>query len=262
MLNDDLIIVKLGGSVITDKKSETPKLRTAVLRRLAKEIAASGKRTIIVHGAGSFGHPLAKKYKLNDGLIEESQKKGFALTQASVRRLNLKVIDVLQNAGISAISLPPGAILKCRGGKVAEFGAGAFDGYLRAGLVPVTFGDAVIDESKGFCICSGDLLVEKLACEFEPEKVIFAADVDGIFDRNPAERYAKLLREISVGKIGKIAGEKSRHTDVTGGMKGKIESIKRIVAKGTQAVVLNGNKKGRLLSALLGKETVCTKVEP
>lgn len=257
---NDLVIVKLGGSAITDKKSGTPKLRPAVLKRLAEEIAKSGKRAIIVHGAGSFGHPLAKKFKLNEGLKEESQKKGFALTQTSVRKLNIKVMDALQNAGINAISLPPGAFVECNGRRISRFDFKSFRRCLEMGFSPVTFGDAVLDSKIGFCICSGDVLAEELAREFKPEKVIFAADVDGIFDRNPGMPGAKLLGEIKCAEIRRFVERPSGVADVTGGMNGKLESIKRIVAKGTPAIVLNGSKKGRLLSAIRGERTICTMI--
>lgn len=58
-----MIIVKLGGSVITDK-AEYRRFRADTVARLASEIASSGERVIVVHGAGSFGHILAKENAL------------------------------------------------------------------------------------------------------------------------------------------------------------------------------------------------------
>ena len=58
-----MIIVKLGGSIITDK-AEYRKFRADTVDRLAGEIVSSGKQVIIVHGAGSFGHILAKEHSL------------------------------------------------------------------------------------------------------------------------------------------------------------------------------------------------------
>ncbi len=291
----EVIVVKLGGSAITDKKSPVPKLRAGTLRRLAAEIAEflkssrqAGRKVIIVHGAGSFGHPLAKKYRLSEGAVEgiaDVQKKGFALTQASVRLLNVRVMAALQDAGVNAVSVPPGTILKCKGGKIGKFDAKKFSDYLGAGFVPVTFGDAILDEKKRFCICSGDLLAEELARKFKPEKVVFVADVDGIFDRDPRDSDAKLLKEIKCGEMqgsilpefgargpgfgarpeSRIPNPDSRILeciDVTGGMKGKLESVRRIAAHGVPVFVLNGRKPGRLLKALLGEKTICTKFVP
>jgi isopentenyl phosphate kinase len=59
-----MIILKIGGSILTNKDSKTSEVDTASLNRIASEIKASmdvsPKQLVIVHGAGSFGHPPAK----------------------------------------------------------------------------------------------------------------------------------------------------------------------------------------------------------
>ena len=61
------MLLKLGGSVITDK-TQPFTARTDVIERLAREIKnalderGDDLQLIIGHGAGSFGHPLAEKY--------------------------------------------------------------------------------------------------------------------------------------------------------------------------------------------------------
>ncbi|MFN3331018.1 MAG: uridylate kinase, partial [Caldilinea sp.] len=66
-----LVFLKLGGSLITDKrKAETPRLD--VIARLAQEIAAAQQddpalRLVIGHGSGSFGHIYGRKYGTRDG---------------------------------------------------------------------------------------------------------------------------------------------------------------------------------------------------
>ena len=59
-----MIIIKLGGSIITDK-TDYRKFNKDVVARLCKEIKESGQKVIIVHGAGSFGHIISKRFKLN-----------------------------------------------------------------------------------------------------------------------------------------------------------------------------------------------------
>ena len=92
-------VVKLGGSVITDKRSETPAPRTDVLNRLAREVVEAGGETIVLHGAGSFGHPGARKYRLREGLQGPDAAKGAAEVRASVGALNALVIEALREAG-------------------------------------------------------------------------------------------------------------------------------------------------------------------
>ena len=69
-----MYIIKLGGSVITDKSKESF-FKKEIMNNLSKEIKKANKRCIIIHGAGSFGHILAKKYKLNNGFIHNNQLK-------------------------------------------------------------------------------------------------------------------------------------------------------------------------------------------
>jgi len=65
-----LIILKIGGSVITEKGSVS-RAREAEIDRISREIAVfrkdSDSQLILVHGAGSFGHPHAMKYRLSEG---------------------------------------------------------------------------------------------------------------------------------------------------------------------------------------------------
>jgi len=79
---ENLILIKLGGSLITDKtKPFTPK--EAVIRRLGREIKETLRsfpgRIIIGHGSGSFGHIVAAKYKTQNGIINQKSIKGLAL---------------------------------------------------------------------------------------------------------------------------------------------------------------------------------------
>ncbi len=72
------VVLKIGGSVITDKKNELA-ARTQEINRIAQEIQRADLRDlIVVHGGGSFGHPYAQRYRLKEGLKEESQKIGFS----------------------------------------------------------------------------------------------------------------------------------------------------------------------------------------
>ena len=61
------VILKLGGSVITDKAADQGIVREADLLRIAKEVSEYRGKMIVVHGAGSFGHTYAKKYGLDMG---------------------------------------------------------------------------------------------------------------------------------------------------------------------------------------------------
>jgi isopentenyl phosphate kinase len=246
-----MILVKLGGSVITDKG----RYRTfdqANVKRLAKEIVRSNSPVIIVHGAGSFGHVLAKKYHLKDGYRDKNQIKGLAQVSLDVRDLNLRIISALQSAGLNSVSIPPSACCLMENGKLTSFDMEIVHRYLDLGIVPVIFGDVVLDMKRGFGICSGDQLMAWLADEFDPERIIFCTDVDGIFSSDPhLNDEAVMIEEVDRSVLSRLP-RSERCADVTGSIYGKIESILDL-AKGREAMVINGRVRGRLERALKGE---------
>ena len=179
-----MFIIKIGGSVITNKSKQNS-FKKEIIDNLSKQIKKSKKEIILVHGAGSYGHILAKKYNLNQGYKNKSQINGFSLTHAMVQDLNSLVLKSLNENGISAVSLSPHNIMKLKNHKFFSFNQDMFKDYLKLGITPVTFGDVVLDEKLGFSICSGDLLMQILCEIFRPEKAIFIIDEDGIYTSNP-----------------------------------------------------------------------------
>ena len=255
-----MFIIKIGGSVITNKAIQDS-FKKDVLDNLAQQIKKSKKDIIIVHGAGSFGHILAKKYNLNQGYQNKNQIYGFSLTHAMVQKLNLFVLNSLHENGIAAVSLPPHNFLKLKNHKFSSFNYNIFNDYLKLGITPVTFGDVVLDEKLSFSICSGDLLMQILSNCFKPEKAIFIIDEDGLFTSNPKiNKNAELINSTTIEKLKKLTVSADKHADVTGGMGGKIDTIKNIAKLGIDTVLLNGNKPDRLFKVLIGKETVSTTI--
>jgi len=253
-----MIILKLGGSIITDKSKEYC-FQKQITDRLSQEIKRSDKKVIIVHGAGSFGHILAKKYNLNLGHRNNEQLRGFSLTHTMVQKLNTMVLDSLHENGINAVSISPHSVLKLDNHKPLKFNIDIFKDSIEKGFTPVTFGDVVLDKKLGFSICSGDLLVELFAEYFKPEKVVFILDEDGIYTTNPKiDKNAKLIKSTTLEELNKYTTLSDDYADVTGGMAGKIDTIKNISKLGFNTILLNGNKSDRLYKVLVGKDTICT----
>lgn len=249
-----MFIIKIGGSVITDK-SKRYFFKQKVMKNLACEINKANKQVILVHGAGSFGHILAKEYSLNEGFQNDNQIQGFAYTHAMVQQLNSLVLKELHVAGIPAISIPPHAILQLDNHNPLSVDFKIFKKYLNQGFTPLTFGDVVLDKKLGFSICSGDLILQMMANYFKPEKVIFVIDEDGLYTSNPKiDKNAKLIEKLNVKELNILTTKLDSHDDVTKGMEGKIETIKNISMLGIDTVLLNGNINNRLYDTLIGKE--------
>jgi len=247
-----MMLVKLGGSVITDK-SKKYVFREKTVRRLAEEIKNSGEKVIVVHGAGSFGHILAKKYRLDKGLIHDRQVKGVAVVQRDVKNLNLKVVNCQIGAGMNPVSIPPSSVAECRNKKIEKINLDVFKKYLNLSLTPVTFGDVALDRKLSFCIVSGDLLMLELARVFKPKKSIFVSDVDGVYING------KMVEKVDRKIIQNLERKKTKISDVTGSMYEKVK-IALKMSEFTKTVIINGNVKGRLGDTLKGKKVVGTVV--
>jgi len=254
-----MILIKLGGSVITDK-GRYRTFKEDVTRRLAREIADSGERVILVHGAGSFGHVIAKKYSLQNGIVSDDQAKGISQVTLDVRDLDSMVVKALSDEGIDAVSIVPGSSATLKKGKLHTLDVGKFAEYFTIGITPVTFGDVVLDESRGIGICSGDQLIERLAEKFRPDKVIFVTDVDGVFTSDPRlDPDAKLIEEIDEGTLAKLP-RSEWCDDVTGSIFAKIEYMLSMASMTKEVMIINGNVPGRLKAALEGSDLVCSRV--
>ncbi len=250
-----MFLIKFGGSVITDKAKDCC-FKQDVMDRLAAELRHAKKEVILIHGAGSFGHILAKKYRLNDGFKKRNQLEGFALTQATVQRLNNLVLASLHNHDLPAVSIPPHAVFSLSNHKLPTVKHSLFRAYLDLGFLPVGFGDVTLDSKLGFSICSGDLLMQVLATQFKPEKVIFVLDEDGLYSANPKlDKKATFLESASVKDLERLTTTANTHADVTKGMEGKLRTIQHIARHGVDTVLLNGNIHNRLYDTLKGKKT-------
>jgi isopentenyl phosphate kinase len=255
-----MFLIKLGGSIITDKAKQYT-FRQEIMNNLSKEIQQSKQQIILVHGAGSFGHILAKQYNLQQGFKKNNQLNGFAQTHAKVQHLNSLVLETLQQQQIPAISLPPHAILTLDNHLINHINYELFTKYLQQGFTPVTFGDVALDNTLGFSICSGDLLMLLLAQHFKPEKVIFVLDEDGIYTDNPKQNpKATLIKQASLKDLKHLSTNADSHADVTKGMQGKIETINSIAKLGIDTILLNGNIHNRLFDTLNGKKTLSTHI--
>lgn len=225
---------------------------------------------IVVHGAGSFGHFQASKSGVHKGGLDDPLvKAGFVATRISVTSLNLEIVRALAREGIPSIGMSP---FSC-GWSTCEKNMASADVTMVAeaidsGFIPVLHGDAVLDDSQGCTILSGDVIIRHLAAELKPEYVVFLTDVLGVYDRPPSEPNAVLLREIAVNEDGSWSVVKptlpnmkkqveitvAAH-DTTGGMITKISEASMIAKLGIDVyivkaatpyslIALNGELKG------------------
>jgi isopentenyl phosphate kinase len=257
-------ILKIGGSVITDKNGELA-ARTEDINRLAEEIQkANIKNLIIVHGGGSFGHPTAQKYGIKEGLKEATQKVEFAETHYVMTVLNGLVMDSLVWHNIPALSVTPSSCIITENGRIRYFEDAVLKMLLKMGFVPVLYGDATLDEKMGFTVLSGDQIVSHLARKFDAGKIVIGVDTDGLYDADPkVAKNAKLYAHLTLSELEKIKGAlgKSTAADVTGGMLGKIAELIPAIKQGIPVAIVNAAKPNRVYKALMGEAVEGTVIE-
>jgi isopentenyl phosphate kinase len=256
-------VVKLGGSVITDKKKKFF-VRKEVLSRLAREISKSKRPLVIVHGGGSFGHPLAAEYKIADGFTDNRQLMGFALTHRAMEELNTHVVKALRAVGSPAIAVQPSATVVVRNEEIVSMDVRPIKNLLELGLVPVLYGDTVPDLKKGMSILSGDQLAVYLTKALHAQRLIVAADVNGVYTSDPrVDGKAKLLRKITPADRNKLSFYRDKRVkDVTGGMRNKVEELLDLAKSGIESEIANAMKPGileRLVKGERGLGTVIRK---
>jgi isopentenyl phosphate kinase len=260
----EAILVKLGGSLITDKaRPET--VRTEVIARLVDEIAQAAQgpaRLIVGHGSGSFGHVAASRSGIAGGLRSADQLRGVVETQRQAAALHRLVVEGLAAAGALPFSIVPSSCLVTVSGKPVTFDGEPLLLALRRGLLPVLYGDVVMDRDQGVAICSTERLFE-LAAEHLLEhglsirRAIWLGETDGVYDAegNTLPRLSAAGFEDAARAIGGSAG-----TDVTGGMRHRVETALSLARLGIPSLIANGLTPGLLGRAVAGEPVPGTEV--
>jgi isopentenyl phosphate kinase len=258
-MTKEIILLKLGGSLITDKdKPYTPRLDK--LSELAREIKTAldsnpGLLLILGHGSGSFGHVAAKKHGTRDGVQTTEQWHGFTEVRFQAAELNRHVVQALLEAGIAALPFPPSASMVSKDRKVIHHNLEPIRRALDVHLLPVVQGDVAFDEMRGGTILSTEDVFAFLTEQFSPSRILLAGIEAGVWADFP-ER-TQLVKEIQLSDYEKmragIGGSAS--TDVTGGMKAKVEEMLALVQKtdGMTVQIFSAEESGSLTKALMGE---------
>ncbi len=235
------ILLKLGGSVVTEKRSGGGIDRTAIAA-IAAALAEAGFTGAVIHGAGSCGHPEAHRYGLARG-ADRSTRTGIPVTHEAVASLNRAVVTALRGAGLDAVGIHPLGACTADEGRIASFEEEPLRLLLGLGCVPVLHGDVVMDRHRGACIVSGDQLVGYLAPRLGLSRVGLLTDVPGVLDPD-----GEVVPRISKADIEGLALGASGTTDVTGGMGGKVAELLRLADAGISSHVFGRDRLGDFLA--------------
>jgi isopentenyl phosphate kinase len=252
----ELVFVKLGGSLITDKNVAAT-ARPEVIQRLAGEVrraldVRSDLRLLLGHGSGSFGHMAAQRYHVHSGVTDW---RGYAETGAAATRLNRIVTDTFLQEGVPVVSIQPSASARCRGGRLQEMAVRPVEEALQHGLVPLVYGDVALDDLWGSTIISTETILAYLARFLSPQRILLVGEVRGVYSSDPhLDSQAHLVPLLRAGRIEQVQSMLggSHGVDVTGGMHSKVWGMVDLVCSmpELQVVLLSGLEPGLLERAL------------
>ncbi len=264
----ELYMIKIGGGSITDVDKPMTAKRGEIARLLSeiqRAQRAVGFDVIVGHGSGSFAHVTAAEHMTQDGIVNAGSQIGAAMTKAVANQLNSIVVDEALKLGMPAFPFSPASFAVADGkrldtGFVTQIGIA-----LKAGFIPIVHGDVVMDTKQGVAIVSTEEVMRFIALRMPVKKIVFATDVDGAYDSDPRKNpNAKLVERVDPSNIDSVlAGAGGSHkTDVTGGMRPKIELLYGIVEKspGSTGYIANATKPGVLQGVLLGEKITCTAI--
>lgn len=282
------VLVKFGGGVITTKSTGEPDVKLDVIRSLVNstiDLVKQGHHLIVVHGAGSFGHVLAKRYDLSAGLESKEWDRAEWVLEQRLEAVDevRKNMDWLcriiweeyhvriEHEGLHLIDAPhcvqaafhtPREFMRNTGydfdgdlSRFIEFDDGPWDD-----LVHITHGDLVdCDEPKGFGILSGDHIMYRLATELpDVTHCIFAMDEPGILT-SPDGRGELIPRWNR--KMG-LNGTHDTENDVTGGIFLKADVAADISEKVDHVWFIDGKHPNRIVEIVENGDAIGTRIVP
>ncbi len=261
---EELVFLKLGGSLITDKTRPLA-VRRRVLRRLAREIAVAlaarpGLRLLLGHGSGSFGHVVGKRHSTREGVHGPEGWRGYAETARAAALLDRLVCDALWEADIPALAFPPSASALCRDGVLVRLEVRPIAEALRQGLVPLIYGDVALDEVRGGTIVSTEEVFAYLVPHLRPDRILLAGQVAGVYTADPRrDPTARLLRRLTPAAVHEVeSGLGASHgVDVTGGMWAKVRAMTSLVGEEptVRIQIFSGERPGNVRRALLDPQS-------
>ncbi|MFX1451056.1 MAG: isopentenyl phosphate kinase [Promethearchaeota archaeon] len=256
----EIILLKIGGALITDKNKRDPTVNKENLQRIVNEIKEGFNpdinQLILIHGAGSYGHPIVKETGIDKGIKTKEQVLAFAKTQKLQNELNAIVCEKLEEAGLPAIPFQPSASAIMKSGKLISLNVNLIRNLLNLSLIPVLYGVPAYDEVQGCSILSGDQIITYLAKDLKPARLILATNVPGVL--NEKNEVIKQIDKNNFETIKHLLRNNSK-LDVTGGMYGKVEELLQI--KNITSEIIGG-KPGIIKKALKGEKGLGTLIIP
>jgi len=258
-----ITMVKLGGSLITDK-TQRAAFRKDVMARLAAEFYAALQQQpdmplIIGHGSGSFGHFEAQDYDTISGVYSTEQWRGFARVAFVAAELNYLVTQQLHQANVPVFRFQPSASIVAKNGIIQSMAIDGLQTCLEQQLIPLIHGDVAFDSERGGTIISTETMFSYLVRQLPVSRIFLLGEVDGVYDLNQ-----NVIGKITPANFADIqsALAGSAGVDVTGGMLTKVKDMLELATAPPYPTIyiMNGQEPDSLGRALLETQVKGTRI--
>lgn len=249
--NAKRVVVKVGTSVLAKPDGSLDKKYMQEMARQTHALTRQGKEVIIV-SSGAIGSGV-KELRLGIMPRDIPTRQGAAAIGQSIlietwrdafRKYGLKVAQILLT--YEAFSNRR-TYLNLRNSMAILMKYGAIpiineNDPISVHEIEATFGD-------------NDKLSALVAGKVDAELLILLTDVDGLYDKNPRHKDAKLIPEVTeiTPAIERIGGEPSSWR-TKGGMKTKIDAAKIAMKSNCDMMIANAREKDVLIRILKGEE--------
>ena len=239
-----IFVIKYGGSALSDKYLANNFAKDLVL------IKKLGINLVVVHGGGVQISETLKKEKIDtkfiNGLRVTDEKTIKIVKKVLVKRINNKIVDLINQAGGKAISLPGHKrnlievkqLKKEMGfvGKPKKIKVKIIKNLLKKNYIPI-IASLGFKGKKVFNI-NADTVAGALASSLSATRFYFITNIKGVMDKNN-----KLIKEITPKKAKELIKKKI----IKGGMIPKVETCLNAVKKSANAAVILDGRVPKLL---------------
>lgn len=249
---ENLIVIKIGSNIIFGNKEKVNiKVLKSIIRQICK-IKEKGNRVILVSsGAVAVGQGLLKSNNYSTPLL--------ASVGQTVLINYFQKIFAEQNQIIAQILLTKDDFLDRQR---YNFIHKTLVELLENNIVPIiNENDVVTHNYWGFG--ENDFLATLTAINISADKIIFLTNVDGIYNKDPQEKDAKLITEIKDNKDAsiKIKASDVKSTFGKGGILSKINAAYLSASAGIEAYIINGLNGNNLEEIILNNQKQGTHIK-
>jgi isopentenyl phosphate kinase len=191
---------------------------------------------------------------LTPGADARGRLDAICATQRAAAGLHQIVLASLSAAGARPFSFAPSSFLSSSGGRVSRRFTEPIFAALTRGLLPVVYGDVVLDDTRGAVVLSTEALFLLLAKDaaargIHVSRAVWLGETDGVF--NGEGLRIETLTPSGATRLARGVNGASG-IDVTGGMGLRLRTAGALAKAGVPSIIVDGRRRGAVERAVRG----------